>query len=1755
MNTGVPTSMKCLPRVLIAAILLMVGLAVFERPLLAADLSDIEKNAEAYRDRIISAASGLDPQLIESSAAAATEAEQAGRFAEAAGKLKQAIGLGRETGAGWWKLSELEEKAGALDDAASAAFLGAQTAYGEQRGQALLRVAKLLDKANRVELAIAAYAAGLRDTWDSDANTRLEQMRDQQAFHPVNSRLEMAGDTPRACIEFKGTLQDPERFHYQDYVKLEPQVDTSFALADGGVTLCISGLAFGTDYRVKLLPGLPSAEGESLAQAEDLNFTVGDREPSIGFRESAYVLPKVGSTGVPVITVNTERVALQLMRINDRKLVDQLVDQHFLVNLSGYDAEDVAEKSGELVWKGSMAIENQRNKRVVTAFPIQDVVKETKPGIYVLMASQFKPGEAEGADQDSRWNAQATQWLVVSDLGLTTFSGSDGLTVAVHSLESGAPLNRIDVRLIARNNEVLATASSDRSGIARFDPGLLRGAGGKTATAVMAFRKDGDFSFLDLTRGAFDLSDRGVGGRAMPGDTDLFFYSDRGVYRPGETVHVVGLLRDQGAKAIAEMPIVFKLLRPDGVESARFTGVKGEGGGYQLDLPIAATARTGSWTVEAYVDPEGKPIADMSFLVEDVVPARIETEMKPSVEALSPDTEAVVDVKAKFLYGAPAADLPVKADLTIARDTDPFPQLKGYRFGLADEDVEPVRNPLDDGKTDAQGAASLALSLGELPDTAQPLAATLRVEVYEFGGRPVIKSQKLPIRNRPFSIGIKPVFEGDEAPSGTSVDFEVIAVDQNGQPIDRAGLSYRFVAEDWDYQWFYANNAWDYDVVVRDKSIANGNLNATAAAPAKLSVNTEWGHYRLEVFDAASGTASSVRFYAGWWAKPGTATTPDRMQVVADKELYQVGDQAEVRLAAPFTGQALVTIATDRVLETRLVDVPAAGSSIRVKVDAAWGAGAYVLVNAFRPGGSDEGEAGQHGPGRAIGTVWLAIDPKPRQLQVTMTVPEKVLPRQSVSIPVSIANLSGGAAYLTLAAVDEGILQLTDFQAPDPLAHYFGKRRLGIEIRDLYGQLIDGKEGKRGEISVGGDEEGLGNRGAPPELKLVALFSGIVKLDDTGKATVKFDVPDYNGRLRLMAVAWDGGNVGAAEAGLVVRDPVVVLSSTPRFLAPGDQSIFSLSIQNLDAASGVYHVVLGASDAVQLGDGAVFDAELKTGDTVNKAIPLLGSKLGLGKVTMTVTGPNNFTLTHDITMPVRPAQTPMAQTLSRVMQPGESFTLSKSALTPFLPETASLQASMSARPNLDVPRVLADLSHYPYGCLEQTTSVAFPLLYAKELADVWGVDNATLGGDKERIQEAVDRALEHERSDGLFGLWSASDESDRWLSAYAMDFLTEAKGQGYQVSELGYRNGIKGLQYIMGGYSQADPETLNARAYALYVLAKAKATNLSDLRYFNDTYLNRLPTPIAAAQIGAALAMTGDMERANKAFAKAKVDAERALRGYWDYSSEWYGSGLRDSAAIIALMVEAKVPAADLANLLDRVAGEMGARSTLSTQEEAWILRAAHATAHDQAKLKLTLSNGQAADQDKPYLVQAGLNDLGEDVTVTNQGDQVIYLRATASGVPTEAQPQASHGAEVDQKFFTLDGKPADLAKLKQNDIVVAVITGNFNDQANHRAMVIGLLPAGLEIENERLTNTRRTGDLAWLPELTEGNYSEYRDDRYIAAFDTRPDNQNAFTFAYILRAVTPGQYKAPAVELEDMYKPELRARGPMGTAAVAAYR
>jgi alpha-2-macroglobulin len=1084
-----------------------------------------------------------DADLRSAALAAAAKAAAAGDVAGAVVGYEKAVAAGDNDAVDWLALADLQGRRQDYDHASSAAYNALTTAVAAaDKAAALERLGRFQEKAQNPAVALEAYKQSLRLAFDPRVKAHLDTLAESLRFRVVGRSVAAAGDRPEICLEFYGSLAAASDVHYEDYVKVEPKpAEPVFSVND--TKLCIGGVEFGTRYRVDVLTGLPNADGDKLAKAEKVDFIVGDSQPSLGFRSGTYVLPRIGSGGVPLYSVNLNKAALRLLRIGDRNIVQAIQRGTFLRALDNYDADSIAQDSGEEVWKGTVHIQADRNKRVATLVPVTEMAPQIQPGAYVLIA------QATDGSED-RYGYKATQWLIVTDLGLTTMSSAGGLDVFVRSLDSGRALDRITVKLFARNNQELGSAVTDRSGRASFAPGLLRGTDGRTATAVMALRRDGDFAFLDLTRPAFDLSDRGVGGRLAPRAADAFLYADRGVYRPGETVHLGALLRDDSGTALKGQPLTVKLIRPDEVEAHRYALADAGAGGYALDIPISASARTGGWTVQAYVDPKGEAVGSLTFLVEDVVPAHIETKLTTGAKAIQPGQPTEVALQSKYLYGAPAAGLLVKASVVVEQDSDPaggaYP---GFSFGMADEKVEAKTTPFDDTTTDDKGNASFDMTPGELPDTPQPLKATLRSEVYEFGGRPVIKTLSLPIRNHALLIGLKPLFADGAVATGSNAEFDVLALGGDVKTAAARGLQYRLVPEDWDYQWFYKDGNWDYKVVTRDKpALGSGTIDLAADKPGRLSFKVDWGYFRLEIYDPASGAASSSRFYAGWGASPGTGDTPDKLQVAADKPLYAAGDRAKLLIKPPFAGEVLVTIATDHVINSWAVDATPEGRSIEVPVDAAWGPGAYLLASAFRPGRSDN-----HGPGRAIGTAWLGIDPAARSLQVSLSVPPSIAPRQGFDLPVKVAG-ADGEAYLTVAAVDEGILQLTDFATPAPQGYFFGKRRLGVELRDLYGQLIDGRDGRRGQIRQGGDADALGRRGAPPEIKLVALYSGVVRLDSGGAAKIHLEIPDYNGRLRLMAVAWDADKVGAAEAGLVVHDPVVATIALPRFLAPGDQS-------------------------------------------------------------------------------------------------------------------------------------------------------------------------------------------------------------------------------------------------------------------------------------------------------------------------------------------------------------------------------------------------------------------------------------------------------------------------------------------------------------------------------------------------------------------------------------------------------------------------
>ena len=1009
--------------------------------------------------------------------------------------------------------------------------------------------------------------------------------------------------------------------------------------------LCVEGLKHGERYSVTLRAGLPSVVKETLAKSAEFTIFVRDRKPFVRFSGKAYVLPRTGQRGIPVLSVNTKAVALSIYRVGDRNLVDTLLGYDFQRNLSQYQAERLANERGTKIWSGELAVEPKLNTEVTTAFPLDQAVKDLGPGVYAMTA---EPKDVVS----NEYGQQATQWFIVSDLGLTAYTAHDGLDVFIHSLASADPRGSVEVRLVARNNEVLAVRQTDRNGFIHFEAGLARGEGGLAPAAIVATEKN-DYAFLSLKSPAFDLSDRGVAGRPVPAGLDAFVYTERGVYRTGETVAVTALLRDARGSAAPNVPLTLVIARPDGVEYRRAL-VPDQGlGGRSMTVPIVASASTGTWRVTAYTDPKRPHVGETTFMVEDYTPDRVEFDLTSAANAIARSTPAQLRVDGHFLYGAPASNLELSGEVTIAAAKE-LPGFPGYAFGLFDDEVTAVRQEIDDlPNTDATGKATFPVKLTAAPASGRPLEAQITVSMAELGGRAVERKLTLPITPDAPMLGIKPMFSGRSLADGANADFDVIMVAADGKTQTKSGLHYDLLKVESNYQWYRQNGQWEYEPVKRTERVANGTVDVLADKPARVSVPVKWGRYRLEVSTGeANGPITSVSFDAGFYAE-SNADTPDLLEVALDRPDYKPGDTMNIAVTARSAGRLTVNVFTDRLVASQSQDVKIGTARVGLSVGRDWGSGAYMVATLRRPLDA----AAQRMPGRSIGVQWFSIDKVAHTLSPEMKLPATVRPGSTLTIPIKLAGLAAGEeARVVLAAVDVGILNLTNYKPPAPDDYYLGQRRLTAEIRDLYGQLIDGMQGVRGQIRSGGDAAGAELSGSPPTQAPLSLYSGIVTVGRDGTAQVQFDIPAFAGTVRVMAVAWSKDKVGKASGDVVVRDPVVLTATLPRFLRTGDKSAVQLELDNVEGPAGDYNIAVVTDGAINLGGDKPQTLKLAAKQRDRFSVPVTAAGAGPSVVTVKIDGPASFTLERSYSLDVRPATQILTRRTVRSLAKGETLT-------------------------------------------------------------------------------------------------------------------------------------------------------------------------------------------------------------------------------------------------------------------------------------------------------------------------------------------------------------------------------------------------------------------------------------------------------------------------------------------------------------------
>jgi alpha-2-macroglobulin len=477
-----------------------------------------------------------------------------------------------------------------------------------------------------------------------------------------------------------------------------------------------------------------------------------------------------------------------------------------------------------------------------------------------------------------------------------------------------------------------------------------------------------------------------------------------------------------------------------------------------------------------------------------------------------------------------------------------------------------------------------------------------------------------------------------------------------------------------------------------------------------------------------------------------------------------------------------------------------------------------------------------------------------------------------------------------------------------------------------------------------------------------------------------------------------------------------------------------------------------------------------------------------------------------------------------------------------VPGTGTVSLSVGLSTALDAATILQALDRYPHGCSEQITSRAMPLLYVNELAA-----GAKLAQDKDldqRIRDSIEKLLAREGSNGSFGLWSAGGD-DAWLNAYVTDFLTRAREKGFAVPDDLFKSALDRIRNSVVNANEPEKDGGRDLAYGLYVLARNGAAPIGDLRYLADTKLKDLATPIAKSQLAAALALVGDRNRAEKVYAAAldSLSPKPTLQ----FGRNDYGSELRDAAALVSLAGEGNAPNATLTQAVLRVEAARGLSPYTSTQENAWMVLAARALSKETMTLDL---NGQPV-KTALYRNYTSADTATQPARVTNTGDAPVQAVVSVSGSPVVPEPAASNGFKIERNYFTLDGKPADISKAKQNDRFAVVLKVTEPKPEYAHVMVTDYLPAGLEIDNPRLVSSGDTGTLDWIEDGQEPANAEFRDDHFSAAVDRASDSKSVFTVAYVVRAVTPGKYVLPQAYVEDMYNPSRYGRTGTGSIEV----
>ncbi len=1543
--------------------------------------------------------------------------------------------------------------------------------------------------------------------------------------------------------------QSPLADNLSSFISFEPKVKFKAEVTSDGMVITSEDFEVSKSYVLSLKQGLKGRIGGTLKEDYNTNIGFGRLEPEISIvnRKGAYLSLK-GAKNIEVKIASVKKVKVTISKIYENNML-AAKRYGYNPNTYSYYSEDEDYESdydygyyyrgdgvfGDIIYQKEIDTKNlprYGNSRLFK-FNMEDKLKNFK-GIYHIQIQSM----------DDYWRRSAC-FISLSDIGLIAKETRDKIFVFANSIQTTESLTGVNVTVIGNNNQVVGSASTDGSGVAVIDLKKKNFSGFKAA--MLTARNGNDFNYLPLNITRVETSRFDVGGRRQNvTGIDAFVYSERDIYRPGEKINFSVIARNWKWKTPGEIPLKMKLILPNGKELKTLKKTLNEEGSLETQIELSPSAVTGSYSFEVYSSNDVL-LTSKSVMIEEFMPDRIKVSSKLDKKFLKTGDTTTLSINAMNFFGPPASGRNYEVEIQVKERYFSPDKYYKYNFSLANNQTY-YNNITREGTLDENGNASETYVVpGEYLNRGL-MQADFYTTVFDETGRPVNKHSAIDIYTQDVFYGLG--WDGYYyCALNKPVNFPLIALNKDEKPVS-ATAHVQVIKHEYQtvlarsYEYFrYESQQIDRTIIDKEVTVSGDNTVFTFVPQTP-------GEYEIRV--SKPGTNAFVRehFYSyGYWGRTYggnfEVNNEGNIDIETDKKSYTTGETAKVLFKAPFNGKMLVTLETDRVLEHQYVNVENRAASVTFSIKPENLPNAYITATLIKPH-----EESDMPLTVAHGFKSITVEESTRKIPVQIFAEKIVRSRSHQKVKVKAAP----NCKITLAAVDEGILQITNYQTPDPYDFFYAKRALEVNSFDLYPLLFPELKGTLS--SVGGDGFDLSKRTNPLQnkrVKLVSYWSGITDANGNGEANFEFDIPQFSGQLRLMVVAYKDVAFGSGAMNMTVADPVVISAALPRFLSPKDTVIMPVTISNTTKNSTNATATVKLSGPLKMVGSNSQSLTLKANAEGRAVFQIVAEpKVDVAKVTVEVNALNEkFVDETDIT--VRPPASLQKITDAGSIAAGGSKTVTF-ALDKFIPSSADYQLVVSKNPALEIADQMYQLVTYPYGCTEQTVSAAFPQLYFGDLADLIRFDKNAKANANYNVQEAIRKIKQRQLYNGAITLWDYEGSENWWATVYAGHFLLEAKKAGFDVDQSLLDNiysylisKLRNRTTYTYYYNRTMKKEIAPKevAYALYVLALAGKPQVSTMNYYKEnTAMLALDSKYL---LSAAYAIAGDRAKFREML-PTSFTGEVAVKE----TGGCFYSDLRDEGIALNAILEVDPNNSQVGIMAKHVSEEVKKRYYLSTQERAFAFLAlgkiARVANNTNISASIKVNGKEIAKNDGSTLRLTSKQLSGSSVDIVTTGTGRLYYFWQSEGITKDGSfKEEDSYLKVRKKFFDRYGRQITSNSFKQNDLVVIALTleSSYSRYIDNIVMT-DMLPAGFEIENPR---TKEIPGMSWIKNESYPQYLDVRDDRVNMFVGVGSHPQ---TYYYAVRAVSPGNYIMGPVMADAMYNGEYHSYNGGGVVRVS---